>query len=240
MKQSRYFYARITGNRALFTNPATKGGGEKYSYDVPTRQALKGIIDSVYRKPTFINVIDEVKVIKKIQRESQGTRNLIGFNYGSDLSITTYLADVEYLIKFHFEWNLNRPDLKEDRNLKKHEEMMKRALELGGRKDVFLGTRECFATIDKISEGRYILTPSYYKNETIKLGIMFQSFDYPTSKNEKLKAYYTATEMVNGIIRFKPNKECDIVNTLDNYLFYPTPKDIKPIEQEYDEYIQKG
>lgn len=117
---------------------------------------------------------------------------------------------------------------------------MKRALELGGRKDVFLGTRECFATIDKISEGRYILTPSYYKNETIKLGIMFQSFDYPTSKNEKLKAYYTATEMVNGIIRFKPNKECDIVNTLDNYLFYPTPKDIKPIEQEYDEYIQKG
>ena len=47
VEKSQYFYARIVGDRALFTNPATKGGGEKFSYPVPTRQALEGVVDNI-------------------------------------------------------------------------------------------------------------------------------------------------------------------------------------------------
>ena len=31
-------------------------------------------------------------------------------------SYYTYLCDVEYEVRAHFEWNLNRPDLEVDRN----------------------------------------------------------------------------------------------------------------------------
>ena len=48
---------RVWGNEALFTDPLTKVGGEKFSYPVPTYQALKGITESIYWKPTLIWVI---------------------------------------------------------------------------------------------------------------------------------------------------------------------------------------
>ena len=34
---------RVWGRPALFTDPVTKIGGEKFSYQVPTYEALKGI-----------------------------------------------------------------------------------------------------------------------------------------------------------------------------------------------------
>ena len=37
---------KITGKLALFTDPITKNGGEKCSYQIPTYQALKGIMES--------------------------------------------------------------------------------------------------------------------------------------------------------------------------------------------------
>ena len=76
MYRSRNFYVKISGERALFTNPATKGGSERTSYSVPTRQALQGIIDSIYHNPTFINIVTEVKVVNQIQTELHGVRAL--------------------------------------------------------------------------------------------------------------------------------------------------------------------
>ena len=43
----------VHGRYALFSDPITRVGGEKFSYQVPTYQALKGILESVYWKPTF-------------------------------------------------------------------------------------------------------------------------------------------------------------------------------------------
>lgn len=58
MNKSKYFFAKVYGDRALFTSPESKSGGEKISYNVPTRENLKGIIDANYFKPTITNVID--------------------------------------------------------------------------------------------------------------------------------------------------------------------------------------
>ena len=38
----------VYGPYALFTDPLTRMGGEKLSYQLPTYQSLKGIIESVY------------------------------------------------------------------------------------------------------------------------------------------------------------------------------------------------
>ncbi|MDU2110523.1 MAG: type I-C CRISPR-associated protein Cas5c, partial [Peptoniphilus lacydonensis] len=120
MNKSRYFYAKIYGAKALITAPESKSGGEKISYDIPTGEVLKGIIDANYFKPTILNVIDEVRIMNKIESYTQGIRLLLK-DYKSDLSAYTFLTDVCYYVKFHFEWNEYREDLKNDRNFNKHE-----------------------------------------------------------------------------------------------------------------------
>jgi len=65
---------RVFGKFALFTDPLTRVGGEKFSYQIPTYQALKGILESVYWKPTIMWVIDSVRVMKMIQTQSKGIR----------------------------------------------------------------------------------------------------------------------------------------------------------------------
>lgn len=236
MYRSRHFYMRVRGELALFTNPATKGGGERSSYPVPTRQALQGIVDAVYHKPTITNVVTEVKVINQIQTELHGTRALLK-DYGADLSYVSYLSDVEYLIKYHFVWNENRPDLVKDRLPNKHEAIMERSLRKGGRRDVFLGTRECLGLVEAISQEEYETAQiaSEHANQEIDLGIMFHSFAYPTDRKEPLRSYFTRTVMTNGTIHFKEQAECEIVNTLSSYTFKPAGP-IKPVEEEFEGY----
>ena len=42
----------VSGNYALFSDPIARMGGEKFSYMLPTYQALKGITESIYWKPS--------------------------------------------------------------------------------------------------------------------------------------------------------------------------------------------
>ena len=82
---------KVYGKYALFTDPLTKIGGEKFSYDIPTYGALKGITESIYWKPTFVWIIDEVKIMKPIQTQSKGIRP-IRYQHGekgneNDLSV---------------------------------------------------------------------------------------------------------------------------------------------------------
>ena len=53
MERENAIEYKVYGKYALFTDPLTKTGGEKLSYQVPTYQALKGITESIYWKPTF-------------------------------------------------------------------------------------------------------------------------------------------------------------------------------------------
>ena len=61
---------KVFGRFALFTDPLTKIGGEKCSYHIPTYEALKGVAKSVYWKPTFIWVIDKVRIMRRIRTQS--------------------------------------------------------------------------------------------------------------------------------------------------------------------------
>ena len=114
MKYPNTIEARVWGRYALFSDPITRVGGEKYTYPVPTYQALKGIMESCYWKPTFTWVIDAVRIMHVVETESKGIRP-IRYNDGTnDLSIYTYLTNVEYQVQAHFEWNLYRKDLAKD------------------------------------------------------------------------------------------------------------------------------
>jgi CRISPR-associated protein Cas5d len=199
---------KVYGKYALFSDPITRPGGEKFSYQTPTYQALKGIAESIYWKPTFIWYIDKVRIMKRIQTESKGMRP-IKMNGGNDLAYYTYLKDVEYQVSAHFEWNELRPDLSIDRNENKHHNIAKRCIEQGGRRDVFLGTRECQAYVEPCVFGKegeccYEKLPDGKDYGTVDFGIMFHGFDYPdeTGKNE-LGIRLCRQVMNNGVIEFE-------------------------------------
>ena len=75
---------QVTGDYALFSDPITRVGGEKCTYQVPTYEALKGILSSVYWKPTIIWYIDAVRVLEPIQTEVKGIRP-VKYHGGNDL-----------------------------------------------------------------------------------------------------------------------------------------------------------
>ncbi|MFD2829995.1 type I-C CRISPR-associated protein Cas5c [Corticicoccus populi] len=231
--KSKDLYFKIHGDYALWTSPESKGGGEKFTYSVPTRQGLTGIVDSIYYKPTFKNIVDEVKVINLIQTDTKGIRAMVGKGK-ADLNYVTYLADVCYYVKYHFEWNENRTDLEYDRNQRKHEAIAERAIKKGGRRDTFLGTRECLAFVEAVTEEEYTQVESCHAGQTLNFGIMFHSFEYPDTPGNPLFAYYTNTIMADGIIKFKRQNDCGIKNELSNYEF-KYPKQIKSVEEEYKE-----
>lgn len=133
----------VSGDYALFSDPITRVGGEKCSYQIPTYEAIKGILHSVYWKPTFIWVIDKVRVMNQIQMEVKGIRPIKYHGKGNDLAYYTYLKDCRYQVQAHFEWNDNSPELEADRNENKHHQIALKMIRKGGRRDIFLGAREC-------------------------------------------------------------------------------------------------
>ncbi len=243
--KSNPFYMKVFGDYALFTDPMTKGGGEKFTYQVPTYQALKGIVEACYWKPSLYYVIDSVKVIKQIKTEAKGILSPMK-DGGKDRNYYTYLRDVEYLIKYHFKWNVNRLDLAYDWNEKKHEQILLRSMNKGGRRDIFLGTRECVGYIERIHKNYFNQTKSYYEGENVSLGIMFHSFTYPSEAyDEKTKKVLTSNfapiTMHDGVINFIEPKDCSIKHTLGEYAIKKFGKeDFLSAEQTFSEYEKKG
>lgn len=204
----------VYGDRALFSDPVTRVGGEKNSYYVPTYEALKGVISSVYWKPTIVWIIDAVRVINQIQTASEGVRTLWydppKKNVKNDLSIYTYLKNVRYQVRAHFIRNENRPDLFHDYNENKHHNIAKRMIERGGRRDVFLGTRECYADVIPCVFGDG--DGAYDQVEEISFGYMFHGFTYADEAerdNEKghISTRFHQVVMRKGIIEFPAPEE---------------------------------
>lgn len=199
----------LYGDYALFTDPLTKIGGEKLSYSVPTYQALKGVTESIYWKPAIIFFIDELRVMNPIQMESKGVRP-IGYGGGNTLANYTYLKDVHYQVRAHFEFNFNRPEMAFDRIEGKHYAILQRALQAGGRRDIFLGARECQGYVEPCEFGS---GTGFYDEEGIHhLGTMVHGFNYPDETGEKrLEIRLWSALMEKGYIRFPKPQDCKIV-----------------------------
>jgi CRISPR-associated protein Cas5d len=214
MKHRNTVEFEVSGDYALFSEPVTRVGGEKFSYQVPTYEALKGILQSIYWKPTLIWIIDEVRVMNPIQTETKGIRTL---KYYKDkkgqnsLSYYTYLKDCCYQVRAHFIWNENRPELECDRNENKHHNIAKRMIEKGGRRDIFLGTRECQGYVKPcvFGEGK----GAYDDIEELNFGMMYHGITYADEAYSEetrgnLSVRLWKVVMRKGIIEFLPPWEC--------------------------------
>jgi CRISPR-associated protein Cas5d len=224
---------KVRGRYALFTDPLTKVGGEKCSYHVPTYEALKGIMKSIYWKPTFIWIIDEVRVMKKIQTQTKGTKPQ-DMSGGNTLSIYTFLSDVEYQVRAHFEWNTHRPSLKKDQIEGKHFDIAKKMIKKGGRQDIFLGTRDCQGYVE----------PCHFGDDSgdlddageLAFGLIFHGFDYPDETGQSaLYARFWKPVMKNGIIKFERPENCAIQRYVREMSIknFNLDENLKHVDQEY-------
>lgn len=227
----------VWGKYALFTDPVTKIGGEKCSYHIPTYEALKGIAKSIYWKPTFIWYIDKVRIMKPIRTQSKGVKP-IKMSGGNGLAIYTYLADVEYQVLAHFEWNEIQTELAKDRTDGKHYQIALRMVERGGRQDIFLGTRDCQGYVKPCKFGAGV---SFYDSiDEVGFGLMLHGFDYPdeTGKNELYTRFWRPV-MRKGIIEFCRPEQCEIKKFVRPMIAksFGLGKDIKEVEKEYNDFI---
>lgn len=209
---------KVYGTKALFSEPVTRVGGEKTSYLIPTYEAIKGILSSVYWKPSFIWIIDEVRIMNPIQTQTVGVRTK-NYSQGNDLSIYSYLMDVCYQVKAHFEWNRNRPELAQDFNEHKHHNIAKRMIERGGRRDIFLGTRECQGYVEPCTFGEG--EGAYDDTKELSFGYMFHGFTYADEavrecEQGKMSVRFWYPKMVNGILTFSRPEDCPHVRVIKN------------------------
>ena len=198
---------------SLFSDPILRVGGEKTSYMIPTYEAIKGITESCYWKPSIYWVVDAIRVMNPIFTETKDIL-LKKMGGGSDLAYYTYLADVRYQVRAHLEMNLNYPELKKDQIDGKHYNIAKRMVERGGRRDIYLGTKECQGFIEPcvFGEGK-----SYYDSmtEAQDFGFMYHGMTYPNEailpedKNMLTTRFWNAVMKKGGIIEFPRPEACE-------------------------------
>lgn len=203
----------VYGDYALFSEPITRVGGEKSSYRIPTYEAIKGVLHSIYWKPTIIWIVDEVRVMNAIQLETKGIRPIVYSNgKKNDLAYYTYLKNCRYQVRAHFVWNENRPELAGDRDENKHHNIAKRCIKKGGRRDVFLGTRECQAYVAPCVFGE---GEGYYDGVDEKtFGLMYHGITYPDEAYSdetrgKMSVRLWDAKMEKGVIKFPAPKDCN-------------------------------
>ena len=218
----------VKGDCALFSDIITRPGMEKFSYPIPTYESLKGMLHSIMWKPTYIWIIDSVRIMNPIQTVRKGIRP-IRYGGGNDLAYYTYLQNVYYQVRGHFEWNENRPELAQDRNENKHHNIAKRMIERGGRRDVFAGTRECQCEVGPcvFGEGR-----GYYDDKgTIPFGLMLHGMTYADEficeeDKGKLTVRLWNPVMENGVIDFIRPEECTIKRHIKEMAIKPFGKEL--------------
>lgn len=222
----------VSGKYALFSDVLTRAGSEKCSYMIPTYEALKGILHSIFWKPTIIWYIDSVRIMNPIRTVRKGMRP-VNYGGGNDLAYYTYLENVRYQVRAHFDWNYNRPELENDRNEHKHHNIAKRMIQRGGRRDIFLGTRECQAYVEPCVFGE---GEGYYDDSgEISYSLMYQSIIYADeAKNDedrgKMTVCFWNPVMKNGVIDFIPPEECTIKRHIKDM-------SIKPFGRELNNFV---
>jgi len=201
----------VRGDYGMFCEPQTER-----SYPVPTPSALIGLIASVYGKPQFDIVIDEIIPINKpkyvrfttnavkTKLSKTGIRTLQKGGTVTRLKIpkTAYvLADVKFAVRFHLK--INRKNAERDIGnmgvggaVAKYYDIMKRRLINGTHfGDVCLGRREFLADIKFIEDGKSFTTPDAHFSSDYDYGFM-------TYKTHKGTTSYHA-ELKNGAINVK-------------------------------------
>jgi len=200
----------VWGDYALFTRPELKV--ERYSYDVMTPSAARGILESIFWKPAVRYVIDSIEVLNEIKTVnvrrnevsskimSKTVKQVMEGSKDGQLYLSTsdeiaqrasvILKDVRYVIRAHFE--LTEKAGKTD-NHGKFADIIRRRIEKGQCfYNPYFGTKEFPLSFRHYENKRQ----SFYEGVEKDLGIMLYDLEY----GEEINPYYFKAVMKNGIL----------------------------------------
>ena len=212
---------RVWGDYALFSRPELKV--ERYSYDVITPSAARGIMDAIYYHPGMRWIIDKIYVVKPIRftsvrrnevKSKISASNVLQAYNGADKALymsskqeivqraSVLLTDVEYVIEAHFEMTekANKTD-----NPGKFKDITMRRLKKGECYHMpYFGCRE-FPAHFALCEEEEIKT--VYETVLEKdFGIMFYDMDY--SDPENIQPMFFRAVMRQGVLDLR---DCEVI-----------------------------
>ena len=207
----------VWGDYALFTRPELRV--ERYTYDVITPSAARGILEAIFWKPAIKYVIDSITVLNPINTTSvrrnevtdkisaKDVAGAMGGN-GKPLYLATsdkiaqrasvILKNVHYVIHAHFELTT---EVGETDTAEKFYNMIMRRIRKGQCfYNPYFGTKE-FPVKFKLWEDD---KPSAYALVAEKdFGLMLYDVDYTNKEVDVIPMYYRAI-MKNGVIHTNP------------------------------------
>lgn len=212
---------RVWGDYALFSRPELKV--ERYSYDVITPSAARGIMDAIYYHPGMRWIIDKIYVVKPIRftsvrrnevKSKISASNVLQAYNGADKALymsskqeivqraSVLLTDVEYVIEAHFEMTekANNTD-----NPGKFKDITMRRLKKGECYHMpYFGCRE-FPAHFALCEEEEIKT--VYETVLEKdFGIMLYDMDY--SDPENIHPMFFRAVMRHGVLDLR---DCEVI-----------------------------
>ena len=212
---------RVWGAYALFSRPEFKV--ERYSYDVMTPSAARGILEAIYWHPGLRWVIDKIHVVKPVQftsvRRNEVKSKILAGNVlqaynGADkpLYISTkadivqrasyLLRDVEYVVEAHFEMT---DRAHETDNPGKFKDIIMRRLKRGECFHMpYFGCREFPAHFCLCQEEE--IPTAYDWVEEKDLGIMLYDMDY--SDPHHIQPMFFRAVMRRGVLDLR---DCEVM-----------------------------
>ena len=212
---------RVWGDYALFSRPELKV--ERYSYDVITPSAARGIMDAIYYHPGMRWIIDKIYVVKPIRftsvrrneiKSKISASNVLQAYNGADKALymsskqeivqraSVLLTDVEYVIEAHFEMT---EKANETDNPGKFKDITMRRLKKGECYHMpYFGCRE-FPAHFALCEEEEIKT--VYETVSEKdFGIMLYDMDY--SDPENIQPMFFRAVMRQGVLDLR---DCEVI-----------------------------
>lgn len=206
------FKVKVEGEYALFSRPELKV--ERYSYDVLTPSAARGILEAICWKPAIRYVIDKIHVLNpirvtNIRRNEVSAKASANLAYsamtggGNPLLISTsdniqqraslVLKDVCYVIEAHFEMTERAGD--EDTPEKFYNMIVRRIQNGQCFHQPYFGCRE-FPVRFSLIENEEIVTA--YASEERDLGLMLYDMNYSDPQN--IQPTYFRAILKNGTL----------------------------------------
>lgn len=211
----------VWGDYALFSRPELKA--ERYSYDVMTPSAARGIMEAIYWHPGMQWVIDKIYVKKPILftsvkrnevKSKVSASNVLQAYNGEDKPLyisrkadltqrtSTILCDVEYVIEAHFDMT-NKANPTD--NPGKFKNIIMRRLKRGECFHMpYFGCREFPAHFSLCEEEK--IQTAYDDVEERDLGIMLYDMDYRNRENI-LPMFFRAV-MKRGVLDLR---DCEVM-----------------------------
>lgn len=208
------FSVDIQGDYALFSRPEFKV--ERYTYDVITPSAARGILEAIYWKPAICYVIDKIHIynepeftnirrnevsakilcsdIKRQIANVESTKNCLCTSESIQQRASTILKNVHYIIEAHFEMTGKNSDHNDECPEKHYNIFLRRVKNGQCFHQPCLGCREFPATF-KLVEGEI---PESKLNGEKDLGFML--FDMDFSDLENIVPIFFRAKMNDGII----------------------------------------